>query len=516
MKAQSGFLAWLRSSGWALLLIALVQFILHVWANAHDNIFRDEMYYLAAGQHIDFGYVEFPPLVALVAAFTRLTLGTSVLAIRLLPALAGVATILLTGDMVALLGGGIAAQALAAVVIALGRGFLAASGLLTMDAFDQLWWTLAAWVVVRMIRDQQPKLWLLFGAVAGIGLLTKMTMAFFVIALLVGLLLSESRKLLLNRWLIFGGLIALVLVLPYLLWQIPNGFPLLEYTKQYSTGKTFQATPLQYFIQQLITLNPLALPLWLGGLCFLFFVPAGRPYRAFGWAYLFLYVFFMLQKAKWYWLSPGYPALAAAAAYGLQLLIERRPRLTWMQPAYLGLLSVTGLLMVPFAIPILPPETYIRFNSIAGGVGNVREESRRAADLPQLFADRYGWQEMVGAVKEAYDSLSPEEQAQACVLAQNYGEAGAVDYYGPALGLPRAISGHNSYFLWGPQGCTGQVLITIDYSRDDLVSSFESVKNGPAWSCKYCMPDENGVLLYIARGLNYPMEEAWPTVKKLD
>ena len=513
MNAQPGFAAWLRRSGWVLLLIALVQFILHLWTDAHDNLFRDELYYLATGQHLDFGYVEFPPFVALAAAFSRAVFGSSVVGIRLLPALAGAAIILLTAEMVAMLGGGLAAQALAAIAIALGPVFIGSSGLLSMDPFDQLWWAVAAWVLLRMIKEQRPRLWLAFGVVVGLGLLTKLTIAFFVIALLIGLFLSSERKLLFHRWLIYGGLIAFIMTMPYLVWQVQNGFPLLEFTQHYASGKTFQATPPEFFAQQVITLNAIALPLWLGGLYFLFFVPAGRSYRAFGWAYLFLLMFFMIQKTKFYWLSPAYPMLLASGAYGLQLLLEHRPRLNWLRTAYVAVIAISGLLMAPLAIPILSPETFIRMNAAMGGAGEVKQENLQSSALPQNYADRYGWREMVAAVKQAYDTLTPAEQAEACILTTNYGEAGAIDFYGPALGLPKAISGHNSYYLWGPRGCTGNVLISIGRPRADLSGAFESVEPGPAWKCDYCMPYENGAPIFIARGIKAPILEAWPTTK---
>ncbi len=513
MNTQPGWLTWMRRYGW-LLLIALVPFGLHLWTNAHDNLFRDELYYLAAAQHLHAGYVEFPPFIAFAAAFTRAVLGTSLIAIRLLPALTQVAIIFLTASMVAMLGGGLAAQALAAIAIAVGPVFLGSSGLLTMDPFDLLWWALAAWVLVRLIKQQEQHGWLLFGAAAGVGLLTKLPIAFFIIALLIGLLLSQSRRLLFNRWLLIGGLIAVVIASPYIVWQIQNGFPVVEYTRIYSSGKTYQVTPLEFLSQQVITMNPVTLPLWLGGLYFLFFVPEGRPYRTFGWAYLILFVFFMLQKAKFYWLTPAYPMLLAGGAYGLQLWIQKQRGLAWQQPTAMAVIGISGLLIVPFAIPILPTQTFLQLNALTGGKGEVQAENLIASDLPQNYADRYGWKEMVAAVKGAYDTLTPAEKAQACVLAGNYGEAGAVDFYGPALGLPKAISGHNSYFLWGPQGCTGQVIITINYPIQDLVNSFESVDPGPGWSCMHCMPFENGARIYIARGLKVPILDAWPTVKE--
>lgn len=520
MNIRVSFSNWLRRSGWAVLLVALVQFILHLWVNAHDEFFRDELYYMAAAQHLSAGYVEYPPFVALATAFARAVFGSSVLAIRLLPALSSALMVLLTADMVAQLGGGLLAQVLAATSIAFGPVFIGSSGLMSMDPFDQLWWTLAAWVLVRLIKQQRPRIWLAFGFVVGLGLLTKLTMAYFVMAVLLGLLLSEERKLLFNRWLIAAGLIALVMFTPYLIWQARYGFPVLEYTKSYfSSGKTFQATAVEYFFQQVVTTNPFALPLWLAGLYFLFFTTTGRPYRAFGWAYLFLYVFFFVQKAKFYWLSPAYPMLFASGSYALELVknsARTAGRLRWMSPAYLVILALTGLFFVPFAIPILPPATFIKLSADSGGASEVKSENLQSSALPQNYADRYGWREMVTAVKSAYDTLTPQEKAEACVFASNYGEAGAVDFYGPAFGLPKAISGHNSYFLWGPQGCTGRVLITINVPLQDLTGGFESVESAGKTSCTYCMPFENNAPIFIARGLKASIVAAWPGVKKFD
>ena len=514
MNVWNPFVAWLRRLGWPVLLIALIQFALHLWVAAHDNIFRDELYYVAAGRHLSPGYVEYPPFVALVAAFDRVVFGaTSLVGLRLLPAIAGVVIILLVAGMVREIGGSRPAQLLAAVGIGLAPIFIGSSGLLTMDPFDELWWALVAWLLVRMIARRQPRLWIALGIAIGVGLLTKLPIAFFVIALLIGLLVSGQRKLLFNRWLIFGGVIALVIVSPYLGWQAAHGFPVIEYTRLYSQGKVFNAGPLGFLAQQIITVNPLALPLWLGGLYFLFFRPEGRPYRAFAWAYVLLYLFFYLQTAKFYWLSPAYPMLFAAGAYGLELLIRQRPRLAWMERAYIWTLLISGLIIVPLAIPILPTETFIRIRQLTG-VSQVKSENLAEGVLPQSFADRFGWNEMAVAVKQAYDTLTPAEQASVCVIGMNYGETSAVDFYQSSLGMHvTVISGHNSYYIWGPQGCTGDVLITLGYPLRDLSGSFDSVEDAGAVSCTYCMPYENGIRVYIARGLKAPMQEAWPTTK---
>ncbi len=504
------------SASWAVALIALVQFLLHMWVAAHDNFFRDELYYIAASHHLDFGYVDFPPLVALTTAAARLVLGESVAAIRLLPALAGALIVLLTADMVAVLGGGKLAQVLAAIAVGLGPIFIGSSGLMSMDPFDQMWWTLCAWTLVRLIKNRQPRLWLLFGVFAGLGLLNKLTIGFYIGALVLGMLLSDQRKLLFNRWLVFGGLIAAVLISPYVLWNAAHGFPTLEFTRNYASGKTFQVTPLGFLLQQVATINPFAVGLWLGGLYFLFFRDAGKPYQAFGWAYVLVFVLFMLLKTKFYWLSPAYPALFAFGAYSLGRLVQRRRQLTWAQPAYIATIAITGLLLVPFAIPVLPAPTFIQLSRYAGGTTQVRTENLATSALPQSYADRYGWRDLALDVKRAYDTLSPAEKAEACIFTSNYGEAGAIDYYGPALGLPKAISGHNSYFIWGPQGCSGRVLITVNIPVTDITSEFDSVQVAGSTACTYCMPYENHAIIAIARGLHANIGQVWIRVRHYD
>ena len=175
---------------------------------------------------------------------------------------------------------------------------------------------------------------------------------------------------------------------------------------------------------------------------------------------------------------------------------------------------ISGLLLVPFSIPILPAETFIRINAAAGNIANAaKQENIVSAELPQNYADRYGWHEIVDSVKAAYDTLTPQEQADTCIFTDNYGEAAAVDFYGPALGLPKALSGHNSYFIWGPQGCTGKVLITLGADPEGLKDYFEKVEVVGKTACKYCLPFENDRVITLAYNLKAPLEEVWPAVK---
>jgi len=234
-----------------LIYLALFKLILHWLTSGGYGYFRDEFYYIAASQRLQFGYLEFPPMIALITALTRGLLGESLFALHFFPALAGALIVLLTGLMARELGGGRFAQIFAALAVIIAPAFLATNSLLTMDSFDQLWWVMAAYIVLRLLKQDNPKLWLLFGLVAGLGLMTKLTMLFFGSALVLGLLLTPGRKYLASKWLWLGGLIAFACVLPYIGWEFVNGWPSLEFWKAYASGKTYPVTPIEFLLQQI-------------------------------------------------------------------------------------------------------------------------------------------------------------------------------------------------------------------------------------------------------------------------
>ena len=494
-----------------LIYLVLVKLLLHLLSASQYGYFRDELYYIAASQHLDLGYVDFPPFIAVVTALTRWTLGDSLLALHTLPALAGALIVLLAGLMARELGGGRFAQGLAALAVLVAPTFLGSQSILTMDPFDQLFWVLAIYVVLLILKREDPRLWLLFGLVAGIGLLTKVTMLYLGLALVIGLLLTPNRRVLLSKWLWLGGLVALALFSPYIVWQVLHGWPTLEFWRIYAVGKTYPVTPLEFLLQQILTMHPLTLPLWLAGLAYFFF-GGGKKYRTLGWIYVILYGVFTIQQAKNYFLAAAYPMLFAGGAVLIEQFTQRRKWLA-LQPAYASLLVIGGLATAPLAIPLLPVETFIAYSHAFGGATEVKQERLATAELPQYFADRFGWEELVASVAKVYAGLPPEEQAKACILTANYGEAGAIDFFGEAYHLPKAISGHNSYFIWGPGGCTGEVIITVGVSGTDVAPSFEKVTPAGTSECKYCMPYEDHLPIFVCRGLKMDIREVWPEAK---
>jgi hypothetical protein len=507
--------SWLLGANTVLALLALLKLLVHVLTAENYGYFRDELYYMAASERLDLGYVDFPPFIALVTAFVRATLGDSLLALRILPALAGAAVVVIAGLMARELGGGRFAQGLAALAVLIAPTFLVFGTFISMDAFDQLFQVSAAYVLLVILNRDRPRLWLLFGLLAGLGLLTKLTMLYFGLAVFVAVLLTRARRHLLTPWPWLGGVIAFLFLLPYLFWELTNGWPTLEFWANYG-AKVDAASPLEFLVEQIVTMQPPTLPLWLAGLLYYLFSRDGRSYRALGWIYVILFALFLIQNARFYFLAPAYPMLFAAGAVVFERFLSRR-NWGWMKPAYVVVLAVSGIVVAPITVlPVLPVETLARITGAAGGDAGVQVETREVGQLPQNLADRFGWEKMVATVARAYDELPAEERKRACILTGNYGEAGAVDFYGPRYGLPRAISGHNSYFIWGPGNCTGEVVISVGVPSETLRSVFGEVEQVDKVRCRYCMPDEDKLPVYVCRASKLPFEEAWPRFKHYD
>jgi len=376
-----------------LLVLALVGFVGHLLVAGNYGYFRDELYYVGAGRHLAFGYVDFPPLVALLAAGLDLVSGDALWAIHVVPALASSLIVVVTGLVAREFGGGRFAQVLAATASLVAVTFLATGSIFSMDSLDALWWTLAAYVLVRILKEDRPRLWLLFGLVAGIGLATKLTMLFFGFALTIGLLLTPSRRHFLGGWIWLGGAISFLFLLPYVLWNLAKGWPTLEFWANYGGS---EGGPLGFLSGQILGMNPLTLPLSFAGLWFYFGTQNGKSYRALGLAFVVLLVLFTLVGAKSYFLSPAYPALFAGGAILTERLGDRLWRI--VKPAYLTLLLASGLLLAPIAMPVLPPALFVKTYGSLSAAGNASAGQENKGAFPQYLGDRFGWGPMTRTV----------------------------------------------------------------------------------------------------------------------
>ena len=502
---------WIKGAGAVVAAVAAVKLLLHLYAGRHYGYFCDELYYLACARHLAWGYVDQPPLIAFVASIERILLGDSLAAIRFLPALAGAGKVLLTGRIARELGGKRFAQGLAALCALAAPGFLALDCLLTMNAFEPLFWMGCACLVIRIVRTGNARLWLWFGLLAGIGLENKHSMLIFGFAILAGLLLTPERRLLGTKWLWIGGLAAFLIFLPNLLWNIQNHFPFLELQANIRrSGRNVDLTPLAFLGQEILAMLPMSAPIWLAGLWFFFFRREGKPFRALGWAWLIAAALILALNPRIYYLFPAFPALFA----GGSVLWERwlaGARVQWIKPAYAALIVLMAAMLAPTMIPLLPVETYIRY-SIAMHLAPPRIETHKLGPLPQLFADQFGWEEMVATVARVYNGLPANVRARTAIFAQNYSQAGAVDLLGPQYGLPQAISGHQNYYLWGPRDYTGESMIVMQGRQDELEKLFPVVRKVARVEHPYSMP-HNHFDVFYCRGLRLPLKQLWPRVK---
>lgn len=496
--------AWLGS-------IALAKILLHLIVIERYGYFRDELYYLASTEHLSWGYVDHPPFSIALLALVRASLGDGLPAVRIVPVLAGAGTVFLCGVIARQLGGGRFAQVLAALAGLLSPVFLGLDHFYSMNALELLFWTAAAWATLRALESRRKaRRWLILGAILGIGLLNKLSMSWFAGGLVVGLLLTEHRRVLRERGIWLAAALAFVIFLPHLLWQMTHGWPTFEFMRNATSIKMADVSPAAFLLDQVLTNNPGAVPVWLAGIVF-GFTPGGRRGRVLVWIYLTVLLLLLAGgHSRASYLAPAYPMLFALGG----VAIERQSAAgrDWVRPVALALLVIFGVLVLPLALPVLPVQTFVRYQAALGQSPRT-EETQDVGSLPQHFADMFGWEEMTDLVAEAYSRLTPEEQARARVFGQNYGEAGAIDVLGRRRGLPPALSGHNSYWMWGPGTDSVTVLIIIGGDREDNAEFFEEIEVVGQTSSPWAMPYERGLDISIARKPRVDLREAWPNLR---
>ncbi|MCU1321358.1 MAG: hypothetical protein JWM43_1007 [Acidobacteriaceae bacterium] len=504
------------------LLFAAIKLVLQVAANLWEahigyGYFRDEMYYILCGRHPAWGYVDHGPVVAVQANIAIALFGKSLAGIRMLSALAGAGRIFLTGVLAWSLGGRRPAQALAMICVLAAPHYLALDSFLSMNSMESLFWMTCLLALILIVRGGSQRLWLLFGLSAGLGVLNKPSMTFFLVALLVALLLTPQRRLLFSKWAVAGVALLLLVALPNLLWQVHNHWPTLEFLHNGRVeNKNVKLGAIPFLITQIMNLQPATMLVWGAGLVWLLRNPLAKPWRWLGLTYLLFLAVMMALHAKDYYVVPIYPVLFAAGGIAWERRFATRPAVRenriFAFPVLETILLVAAVVLLPLSIPVMTPQTWIAYTHTMH-LDKLSENTENSATsaLPQFYADRFGWQEEVDQVTHVFHSLSPQDQAKVGILCSNYGEASAINFLG--RGLPTAISGHNSYFMWGPQGATGEVMIVINgASPEEMRKFYTSVEVVGRMDHPYAMPFEHRNI-YLVRERKLNVTADWESFK---
>jgi hypothetical protein len=492
--------------------LAAIAVLLQMLTNGRYGYFRDELYFIATSKHLAFGYVDFAPLAALILRVSRTLFGESLHAIRLLPALAYGAEVLLTGLVTLELGGKRFAVFLSCVSLLLAPVIVGNATRFSMNPFEPLFWMGCVYLLIRAIQRNHPKLLAWCGLLVGFGLENKHSTAFFLVSLLGGLLLTSERRLFRNRWLWVGAALIVLIALPNLIWQYQHQFPTwVDLSNVKRMHKNIELPPIPFLRQQIMILSPGSALVWIAGLGFLLFHRDGKRYRFLGVTYLLFLAIMMALKAKDYYLAPIYPMLFAAGGVLWEKIVDEHRRLRWVKAVVPAGVIILGVIALPFTAPILPVDKIVPYEQ-ALGIKTTRTEAAHSGLLPQHFGDEFGWQEMVQAVASVYNSMPPNQRAKTGILAGNYGEAGAIDFFGPRYGLPNAISAHQNYYFWGLGQYTGESLILLQWPLANARRWCHDVQEGPTLDPQYGMGEEHYTIL-ICYGLKEPLAQAWPKFK---
>jgi len=477
--------------------------------------FIDEFYFIACAKRLAFGYVDHPPLAPWGLAATRLVLGDALWAIRLPAYLATSATVWVTGLVVWRLGGARFATVLAGLTVGLSPVLLAMGSFYSMNAFEPLLWTLIVLTLVQIIQTGRARLWLFVGALIGLAFQNKHTVIVYLAALAVGVLATRTRRVLLDRWLWAGAAVAVVLAVPNVVWQVANGWPSIEFYRNAHLLKNVPATALASMAAQVLAMNPVAGPVWMAGLVYLLVHRDARELRFLGVAFLVLLALHVAsQTSRPDRTSAAYPPLLAAGAVviegALRRLGERRPILARsVAVAVPAMVVLSALAVAPGVLPILPPPVTAK---LAGALGLTAPAERgKSSPIPQLLADRTGWESYVDDVERVYRSLPAADLAQVVFYAPSYGQAGSLELFGPARGLPdRVIGAQNTYWHWSVGRTNTDVLIAVDANPETLRQLFAEVWEAGRIRCDYCMSWRNDIPIFVARRSIAPIDSLWP------
>ena len=489
---------------WAAWSVAAIVAVVHLATATEYGAFRNELYFIICGRHPAFGYVDQPPLVPLLAALTQFA-GINLWLLRLPAVLAAVLLVPVTVTFAQLLGASTRGAWLAAIAAASATLVTAMTATLSTSTFEPIAFTTIAYFIARALLLAEPRAFWWAGAITGLAFEAKYGVFFWALWLALGLALAGPRGALRSRDFWIGTLIFAVLALPNVIWQAAHGFPFLELVRNDNSGN-YTGTPLVFAIDQILAVNMVLAPLWIAAIVAPFVSARLAPFRFLSVAFVAMAIFIVVSHGKSYYLAGAYPTMFALGAAAC----TRIPR--WLVALWAALVAVSGALALPLVLPVLPPDRLETMMNAMHPRPRPIEAAGVGAPLMQMLSDEFGWPDLARDVEAAYAALPPADRAKAAILASNYGEASAIDYYGN--GLPPALSGNDNYYLWGPRGYDGSVVLAVNADLAQWSRICDSARVVATFGTSpYAMPYERDRPIVVCRGMRPPLPQLWPAFK---
>lgn len=480
-----------------LYFLALLKIIIpYLLQNPAYEPHRDEFLYLAEGHHLAFGFMEVPPMLSLFAWLTHL-FGDGIFWVKLWPSLFGAATFIIAGKIVQSIGGKSFALILLFLPFIFG-GFLRLFFLFQPNPPEIFFWTMIAYSLIRFIQTKENKWLYVFGVSVALGMLSKYSVAFFTISILLGLLFTKHNIIFVNKHFWFASGIAFLIFLPNLTWQYLNHFPVIVHMNELRQEQLQYISPVSFLSDQLL-INLPCFFIWLTGLFFCLF---SKQYRFIGLAYLFVIILLLIGHGKSYYSLGVYPVLFAFGAVALEKFTAIKRK--YLRYAFIAFPVIIGIIFLPVALPILPPkqlaDLYVKLH--AEKTGALKWEDLQNHPLPQDFSDMQGWEEMTQKVAKAYAMLNDAEKKDIFIFCNNYGMAGAINYYAPKYNLPQAYSDNASFLYWLPLNINIKNMILVtddpDEQQHDWAQGFQQIIKVDSVTNFYAR--ERGDYIYLFKG----------------
>jgi hypothetical protein len=485
-----------------IVVLCVVKLLIHFLANGNYGFHRDELLHLSVSEHLSWGFMEFPPFIAVVGKLSHLLFDYSLFGVRLFPTLAGMSILVLCCLMAKEMGGDLKSILLSGVCFLAFLPFYRNHTLFQPVAFDQLFWMLGFYFLIRYINTNHHQYLLLLGITSGVALMNKYTFLVWGLGLVVGLIFFERGRVFRERWLYIAGAIALIVVLPNVIWQYQHNFPILIHHAKLSEIQLSQQDVSKFGIDQLK--YPFTLAISLIGLFALFKDENLKRYCSIGISVITIFIVMWIMRSKPYYFFGAYPVLFAVGAVRVVQLF--RYKWIWTD-VVVGVLILTTIPFIPDLTPILPVEQHVKWSQ-----REVRPDGR--VILTNDYADMFGWEEQVKLVDSVYRSLSDEDRKRCVIWAQNYGEAGAIKILGHKYGLPDPICVHGSFWLWGAGDKKGDVCISIGNEESSINRVFGEKILVRMIHHKYAIEEEQNIPVYICREPLIDLRETWPRLEK--